>query len=88
LPQTVTVAIPAGTYTAASPVALSSLNKPIVNFIDADYASLSNPATQEESFTATFTGTCVITLSAETFTDGSGSAAIPNAWIQVGTTSY
>ena len=81
LPQTLTVTVPAGTYTAASPIALGSLN---MTLLDESYATLSNPTFFEESFVAPFTGVYELMLSAETFTGG---AADPTAWVRVGTTS-
>ncbi len=92
LPQTITVSIPAGTYTAASPVALAGLDLGKVNQFDESYAVVRNDPLVpggsridgERSIVAPFTGTYEVTLSAETFS----SASTPDGLVRVGTTAF
>ena len=83
LPQTVTIAIPAGTYTPTTPIALDSLNPPIINQLTENYTTVANPGNHhEETFVAPFTGTYRIALSATSF-----GSPTDNGWVRVGTTS-
>ncbi|MFS4494852.1 invasin domain 3-containing protein [Maribacter sp. 2308TA10-17] len=83
LPKTISVNIPAGTYTSTTPVALSSLN--FGDRLRSSYPSLANgPTTQrEETFVPKFSGTYQLTYAAETFS----SAGTPNGFPRIGTTS-
>ncbi len=88
LPQTIGVSIPAGTYTAATPLALAGLNLAPVNQFNENYPSIVNDGLIQEglkTFTATTSGTYSLTLSAATFS--SSGAGAPEGFVTVGTSS-
>ncbi|MBQ4822923.1 Calx-beta domain-containing protein, partial [Aquimarina sp. MMG016] len=92
LPQTIAVSIPAGTYTAASPLALAGLDLGKVNQFDESYPIIRNDAadggsviSETETIIAPFTGTYEVTYSGKTFTSSAGGTA--NGFVLVGTTS-